>query len=718
MDGCGNLFVVIVVAMLSGFFAQTCAAGGGPENLVLVVNADSAASKLIANHYIHGRKIPARNIVYINGIPDRERITLDEFRQQILIPVLRQLEERKLANSIDYIVYSADFPTIVSVDPHLKKLLNQIKQQTGREDVQTKIFGAQASINALTFYAAAVLADQPGYMLLDSNSYYRHSAQAILRRPFVGKQQQEFESAILQFGMDEAEQKTAIKSLKALAKENPFQVAVLYWLARFYAQAGDAKSAAAWLTRAVRAGWSFQTQTKSDLSFEKVKDDPLFKGIVNRIPDEPFIFVPTRGFRHVYSWGVNGMLNSENGQGNRFFLSTVLAVTRNQGTTEKEALRQLKVSMKSDGTRPPGTFYFSNTKDVRNTTRFPNYKFAVNALERLGHKAEIITTVLPMQKKDVLGLTTGSASFNWTASGSKIIPGAICDNLTSFGGKMDTTSQTKLSEFIRNGAAGSSGTVTEPFSIQAKFPHPMIHAHYARGCSLAEAFYQSLQGPFQLLIVGDALCQPWATRPVVNVTGLNPDQKISGDTVIKIDVSESPVAVAAMEMYVDGVLVLRSQVRDRVRFDTANIPDGYHELRIVVVSSDSIQTTGNAIIPFQVDNQGNYTELSTENRDYLETDEITFVAKSNYGDSIELLQNMRSIAKKIGRNAEFKIPAKLLGRGPVKLEAIALSESGKGVSSMPLELNIEGRISVRRDSTTSKKATGKKTPRKKTTGKK
>ncbi len=349
---------------------------------------------------------------------------------------------------------------------------------------------------------------------------------------------------------------------------------------------------------------------------------------------------------------------------------------------------------------------------------FRTTKFAVNALERLGHKAEIITTVLPMQKKDVLGLTTGSASFNWTASGSKIIPGAICDNLTSFGGKMDSTSQTKLSEFIRNGAAGSSGTVTEPFSIQAKFPHPMIHAHYARGCSLAEAFYQSLQGPFQLLIVGDALCQPWATRPVVNVTGLNPDQKVSGDTVLKIDVSESPVAVAAMEMYVDGVLVLRSQVRDRVRFDTANIPDGYHELRIVVVSNDPIQTTGNAIIPFQVDNQGNYTELSTENQEYLETDEITFVAKSNYGDSIELLQNMRPIAKKIGRNAEFKIPAKLLGRGPVKLEAIALSESGKGVSSMPLELNIEGRISVRRDLTTGKKTTGKKTPGKKTTGKK
>ncbi len=231
MAGCGNLLVVVVVAMLSGFFAQTCVAGGGPENLVLVVNADSAASKLIANHYIHGRKIPARNIVYINGIPNRERITLDEFRQLILIPVLRQLEERKLANSTDYIVYSADFPTIVSVEPHLKKLLNQIKQQIGREDVQTKIFGAQASINALTFYAAAVLADQPVYMLLDSNSYYRHSAQAILRRPFVGNSSRSLSRPSCNSERTKPSRKRRSSHWKQLAKENPFQVAVLYWLA-------------------------------------------------------------------------------------------------------------------------------------------------------------------------------------------------------------------------------------------------------------------------------------------------------------------------------------------------------------------------------------------------------------------------------------------------------------------------------------------------------
>ena len=60
--------------------------------------------------------------------------------------------------------------------------------------------------------------------------------------------------------------------------------------------------------------------------------------------------------------------------------------------------------------------------------------------------------------------------------------------------------QTPLSEFLRFGAAGASGTVTEPYSPSpTKFPSPMIQVHYARGCTLAEAFYQSVSGPYQLL---------------------------------------------------------------------------------------------------------------------------------------------------------------------------------------------------------------------------
>ena len=290
----------------------------------------------------------------------------------------------------------------------------------------------------------------------------------------------------------------------------------------------------------------------------------------------------------------------------------------------------------------------------------------------------------------MLGLTTGAATFSWIASGSKFVPGAIGDNLTSFGGRLSDSGQTKLSEFLRNNAAGASGTVVEPFALQAKFPHPLIHAHYARGCTLAESFYQSLQSPFQQLIVGDALCQPFATRPTIEVAGVRPAEKVAGQIELTIDATASPVPIGRLELYVDGVMVLQSQMLQQINFDTRGVPDGYHELRFVVVAKDPVETTGRAIIPIQVDNEGRFTELKAEKLEYLVTDEVNLVAKSNFGDSIELVHNMRSIARKTGREVEFKIPGQLLGRGPVKLEAVAMSKTGKGVASMPIQLNIEG----------------------------
>jgi len=160
----------------------------------------------------------------------------------------------------------------------------------------------------------------------------------------------------------------------------------------------------------------------------------------------------------------------------------------------------LQRSIKADGTQPRGTFYFTDTKDVRSTTRKPNFASAITQLEAMGFETKIVNSGVPVQALDIVGLTCGTPGFDWAASGSQILPGAFCDNLTSFGGMFYRAGQTKCSQFLRYGAAGSSGTVVEPYALQAKFPHPMIHVHYARGCSLAESFYQSVSGPFQTIV--------------------------------------------------------------------------------------------------------------------------------------------------------------------------------------------------------------------------
>ena len=60
--------------------------------------------------------------------------------------------------------------------------------------------------------------------------------------------------------------------------------------------------------------------------------------------------------------------------------------------------------------------------------------------------AEILEGTVPLNRDDVQGVVMGTATFDWKASGSTILPGAICDNFTSFGGAINAAhGQTPLS---------------------------------------------------------------------------------------------------------------------------------------------------------------------------------------------------------------------------------------------------------------------------------
>ena len=170
--------------------------------------------------------------------------------------------------------------------------------------------------------------------------------------------------------------------------------------------------------------------------------------------------------------------------------------------------------------------------------------------------------------------------------------------------------QTPLSEFLRFGAAGASGTVAEPRAIQAKFPLPSLQLHYVRGCSLAEAFYQSITGPYQILIVGDPLCQPWAAFPKILVEGIKADDKVKGKVTIKpSSVAADVRPIAMFELFVDGRLVARNAANTILEMDTTSVPDGYHELRIVGTVADAIETQGRLIMPFYTANHDAAVEI-------------------------------------------------------------------------------------------------------------
>jgi hypothetical protein len=111
-----TLSLVLAVVLMAPSHSR---AGGGPENVLLVVNSRSWSSLSVANHYIRLRKIPAINVLYLDWDGPLDRIDVGTFRTRLLEPILAAIEERQLGEHVDYIVYSSDFPWSIDARPEL-----------------------------------------------------------------------------------------------------------------------------------------------------------------------------------------------------------------------------------------------------------------------------------------------------------------------------------------------------------------------------------------------------------------------------------------------------------------------------------------------------------------------------------------------------------------------------------------------------------------------
>jgi hypothetical protein len=590
--------LIVALAIVTWYVTINPAkAGGGPENVFLVVNPNSPDSLTIANHFIELRRIPAGNVFYLPWNPQSEYTTINSFRSRILKPIIEAIRSRRLSGQIDYVVYSCDFPLRINYQDDLKKFdstLFSADSATSSAKDKPIIIPPQgkmdpirsnpvASLNGLTYLWRWALTGEPDYLNLQSNQYTR---------------------------------------LPIAAQEDK----------------------------------------------------------------------PTLGFRSAWQFGPQGELVETDGKS--YLLSVLLGVTYGRGNTVEEILHYLKRSAAADGTRPSGTIYFVKNSDVRSRARDGLFPTVAEELKKLGVDAQIIKGIVPIDKKDVQGVVMGTEFFNWEKSGSTILPGAICENFTSYGGLMvPGVKQTSLSEFLRYGAAGSSGTVVEPFAILQKFPLPMIQVHYARGCTLAEAFYQSIFAPYQIMIVGDPLCRPWANIPQVKVSGVKPDYIVKGTlTLTPAATTPSGRGIDHFELFVNGSRATQCKPGGKLTLDTALLPDGYQELRVVAVEAGLIQSQGRIILPIITENHGRTIEAKLVSEGTIRPDNPALIDVDSPGSvGISVLQNSRIVGRIAGEKGQIKIAAAELGSGPVRLQVIGLGKGGPRthVLAPPINLTVE-----------------------------
>src|SRR5262245_55583496 len=104
-------------------------AGLGPKNVAVVVNADSWASLTVANAFVARHSVPLENLIYLEDVPGYEHVGVEEFREKLLMPVLKAIDERGLKDRIDCIAWSSDFPYGIEVQPDVdaaKLKLNRV----------------------------------------------------------------------------------------------------------------------------------------------------------------------------------------------------------------------------------------------------------------------------------------------------------------------------------------------------------------------------------------------------------------------------------------------------------------------------------------------------------------------------------------------------------------------------------------------------------------
>lgn len=659
------IILVVAVATLQ-LAAATGRSGGGPENVAVVVNASSWASLAVANTFIQLRDIPANNIIYLNDIERFEQMDVETFRHKILSPVLDTLAQRDILQQIDCIAYSSDLPTAIAVNRDVgDKQLSKVLTQT-------------ASINGLTYLYERVLKEDPDYLQLNTNRYMRYP----VRRATIVRMRTEDQAAHDETSdlMAQQQWEKAAEALGTLAQRYLANPEIQYNYACCLARLGKTDLALQALEHAARAGWIDARHTRQDDDLASLRDSDRFRKLLEqmtRASQTEFDVQPTMGFRSQYAWNGTGQNTPVSGE--HYMLSIVLAVTSGRGNSISEAIRCLQRGAAADGTRPKGTIYYMVNSNVRSTTRKNAFPSAIKALSKLGVRAEQVEGTLPQGKDDVAGVMIGTATFHWSASGSTILPGAICEHLTSLGGVMrEGGGQTPLSELIRYGATGASGTVTEPYAIQAKFPFPFIHVHYARGCSLAEAFYQSVSGPYQLLIVGDPLCQPWAQRLDVSVDGIKPNQRITGSITLQPRArlgDGSDGAVDHYELFVDGKRHSYCDPHASLELDTTPLVDGRHGLTVVAVAAGAIEVQSRCTVPVVVDNHADAVTLDLDAGQRLDWGGTLVVrASSHDAAAIAILHNARRVGIIQGATGAVEIPAALLGIGTVRLRAVAQIE--------------------------------------------
>lgn len=235
----------------------------------------------------------------------------------------------------------------------------------------------------------------------------------------------------------------------------------------------------------------------------------------------------------------------------------VFIVQALDGFDYKDATDLVDRAVASDGTFPKAEILCMHAEDDARGARDPECEYTTRKLKGEGYNGVFVDTFDGgLKGHDVIAYFTGSSdSVKNAIAGNTFAPGAITDNLTSFGAAIQNFScnmdgsmcpaseaQTSIARFVRAGATGAHGTVNEP--LNNVFVNAGALALYTFGYAMGESYFFSQRYLYwQNIHLGDPLATPFAKRPVVT---------IEGDTAHLAAKATHDAGIARIDLYVAG----------------------------------------------------------------------------------------------------------------------------------------------------------------------
>lgn len=236
-------------------------------------------------------------------------------------------------------------------------------------------------------------------------------------------------------------------------------------------------------------------------------------------------------------------------------------VSRLDGFDHTDARDLVDRAVLADSAPPTAPFLCMRGSEAARGVRDAECEHAVRMLQAQGREATWIDTFDPeLSEHELIAYFTGTANLRGAIDGLTYAPGAIVDNITSFGAAPAnffctedgqdcpaSESQTSIARFVRAGATAAHGTVAEP--LNNVFPNAGLLLLYAQGFTLGEsALYNQRFLYWQNLWLGDPLVAPFAERPSVS---LAEESRLDAPLDALVD-SDHPHGIAELVIYVDG----------------------------------------------------------------------------------------------------------------------------------------------------------------------